>query len=211
MVAVVVVAARFYGLTRWEMLMLFFAISLVLVAELFNTAVETVVDMVTDSFHPLAKAAKDISAGAVLIATLNAVLVGLFLFLDENSLHARLVKLFGAPRLVEPKEVATASFILLLVLILIWKLLGRKGTLLHGGVVSGHAAIASFFATAIYFVSGSAMSAFLAIIVAFLVSQSRVEGRIHTVREVVIGSALGVFVTVLMFAILPALVARLVH
>jgi diacylglycerol kinase (ATP) len=209
MVAIVVIAARFYGLTRWEMLLLFFAVALVLITELFNTAIETVVDLVTDSYHPLAKSAKDVAAGAVLIAALNALVVAVFLFADENSLHDRFVRLFGTPQIVQPKEVATAGFVLLLVLILIWKLLGRKGSLLHGGVVSGHAALASFLASSIYFTSGSMLSALLGLTVAFLVSQSRVEGRIHTVREVVIGTFLGLFVTILMFALLPNLMARL--
>ncbi len=209
MVAAVVILARFYGLTRWEQLMLYFAIALVLVTELFNTAIETVVDLVTDAYHPLAKSAKDIAAGAVLVATLNALVVGLFLFVDEEGLHDRFVELFGAPRAVAPKEVATAGFVLLLSLILIWKLLGRKGSLLHGGVVSGHAALASFLATSVFFVSDKIVAAGLALVVAFLVSQSRVEGKIHTVQEVLIGAFLGVIVTLLMFAVLPSLMARL--
>ena len=71
-----------YGLNATELLVLTFAISMVIIAELFNTAIEAVVDMVTTTYHPLAKYAKDVAAGAVLIAALNACVVGILLFLD---------------------------------------------------------------------------------------------------------------------------------
>ncbi|MPN10245.1 Diacylglycerol kinase [bioreactor metagenome] len=49
-------------------------------AELFNTAIEIVIDMIHPEIHPLAKIAKDIAAGAVLIAAMAAFLVGCILF-----------------------------------------------------------------------------------------------------------------------------------
>ncbi len=58
------------------MALLFICVSGVLAAEMFNTAVESVVDMVTQAYHPLAKLAKDIAAGAVLITSINAAIVG---------------------------------------------------------------------------------------------------------------------------------------
>jgi diacylglycerol kinase len=65
------------------------AIGLVLTAETLNTVVEAVVDLCTDQFHPLAKAAKDMAAGAVLISSATAVGVGIAVFLP------RLLKLPG--------------------------------------------------------------------------------------------------------------------
>ncbi len=59
--------------------------TLVLVAEMFNTAIEAVVDMVTQTYHPLAKFAKDIATGAVLITTLNALAVGFLLFFGGDN------------------------------------------------------------------------------------------------------------------------------
>ena len=55
------------------MILLVFAISLVVIAEMFNTAIEKTIDMITDEYHPLAKIAKDVAAGGVLIASLNSV------------------------------------------------------------------------------------------------------------------------------------------
>lgn len=76
--AVVIVAAGLH-LERVDWLWLLAAISGVWVAELFNTAIERVVDLVTAEVHPLAKAAKDTAAGAVLVAALFAAAVGLII------------------------------------------------------------------------------------------------------------------------------------
>jgi diacylglycerol kinase len=59
------------------------AIGLVLTAETLNTAIEALVDLCTEQFHPLAKAAKDLAAGAVLIASLAAVGVAAAVFLPR--------------------------------------------------------------------------------------------------------------------------------
>jgi undecaprenol kinase len=58
-------------------------IGLVLTAETLNTVVEAVVDLCTDEFHPLAKAAKDMAAGAVLISSAAAVGVAIAVFLPR--------------------------------------------------------------------------------------------------------------------------------
>lgn len=202
-VIVALVLARLYRLNRWEMLLLFSSVTMVLVAEMFNTAIEAVIDMVTQTYHPLAKIAKDIAAGAVLIAATNAVVVGLFLFLDEPEIHRALPAALTAPHSVDLVELGTTAALLLLVLILMWKIVGKKGKLLSGGVVSGHAALSFFLFTAICFTTTSLTVQILALALAFLVSQSRVEGKIHTIREVTMGALLGVLVTVTMFRLLP--------
>ncbi len=61
----------------WAVLALTFG--LVLVAEIFNTAAEVLVDLASPDYHPLAKLVKDMAAGAVLLSALVAVVVGLFL------------------------------------------------------------------------------------------------------------------------------------
>jgi len=57
-----------------------FAVSFVLFAEMVNTAVEKTVDLFMSTYHPLAKIAKNVAAGAVLIAAVNAVIVGIIVF-----------------------------------------------------------------------------------------------------------------------------------
>ncbi|WP_445612721.1 diacylglycerol kinase family protein [Geobacillus sp. YF-1] len=68
------------GLSRWEWVVLVLAAGAVITLELVNTAIERVVDLATDKFHPLAKAAKDIAAAAVLVASGFAVVIAVLLF-----------------------------------------------------------------------------------------------------------------------------------
>lgn len=76
----VIAAGVVLRISRVDWLFIATACALVMAAELFNTAVEAVVDMVSPQVHPLAKAAKDTAAGAVLLAVVFAVIVGAAVF-----------------------------------------------------------------------------------------------------------------------------------
>ncbi len=80
---IVSVAGTIFKFNGLEFLFLVFACSLVLVTEMINTAIEATVNLVTTNFHPIAKIAKDVGAGAVLLSSLNAVIVGCILFLGK--------------------------------------------------------------------------------------------------------------------------------
>ena len=69
--------------SRLEIVAVLGAISLVLVAEMMNTAIEAAIDAVVTTYHPLVKIAKDVAAGAVLVATVNALAVAYFVFYDR--------------------------------------------------------------------------------------------------------------------------------
>lgn len=73
----VLLAAWGLEVPRTDVLLLFFSIALVLSLELMNTALEAAVDLVTQEKHPLAKVAKDAGAGAVLVAAIISVIIGL--------------------------------------------------------------------------------------------------------------------------------------
>lgn len=70
-------------LARWEWLTLTLTITLVLAAEGLNTAIEAVVDLATTQIHPLAKIAKDVAAGTVLLCAMASVVVGCLIFLPH--------------------------------------------------------------------------------------------------------------------------------
>ena len=83
-IAVVLVIIGFvFKLNKWECIVLCFAIFFVIVAEMINTAIETAVDLVTMEYHEKAKLAKDVAAGAVVISSINAIIVAYFLFFDK--------------------------------------------------------------------------------------------------------------------------------
>lgn len=200
------VAGIVWRLNRAELAILVGTIFLVIVAELINTAVETVVDLVTPDYHPLAKIAKDVAAGAVLAASVSAVLIGLLLFFDLSQFLARLHQ---AP--IEPDVTLTGivGFTMLMIVLVFWKVKSVKGRFLHGGVVSGHTAIAFFLGTLVVLVSNHPLVAFMALLLALLVAQSRVEAGVHTLQEVLFGALLGVLIPVLLHRLIPALLHQL--
>lgn len=67
--------------SKWKICIFLF--SLVLAGELFNTAIEAIVDMVMPEFHPKAKLAKDAAAGGVLVLAIGAAIIGLMIFMPE--------------------------------------------------------------------------------------------------------------------------------
>jgi len=194
-------ASLFFPLTRVELILLFLAITLVIMAEMFNTAVETVVDAFVDYYHPLAKVAKDVAAGAVLITALNSLIVGYLLFSQETSPLALLVwqKIKSTPW-----HLTFFSLLVVLILVLALKAIYLKPgrVVLQGGMPSGHSALAFACATAVSFQSGNLFLALLALLLAALVAQSRIEGKIHTWEEVLVGAVLGIVVTGLIFQLL---------
>jgi diacylglycerol kinase (ATP) len=194
----VLVLAFFYDVTRLELIALMIAIAFVLIAEMVNSAVEATIDLSTPSFDPLAKIAKDLAAGAVLIAAINAVAVGYLVLADRLARpSARLVNKLGDA----PINVTLIALVLTLIVVIGVKAATGRGTPLRGGLPSGHAALAFGGWTAITFITidHRIVVSFVALIMALLVSQSRVEAGIHTPLEVVLGAVIGTLVSLILF------------
>ena len=79
----VVIAGAIFQISAIEWCICLVLFGLVMALEHVNTAVEAVVDMVTEEYHPLAKIAKDTAAGAVLIAAIMAAIAGCIIFLPK--------------------------------------------------------------------------------------------------------------------------------
>ena len=191
----------FFDFTRVEFLILLFAISLVLTLEMINTAIEKTVDLITTEYHPFARIAKDISAGAVLIAAVNALIVGYLLFFDRLNQFSE-VLLFKIKRSPIHLTFIALLLVILLTIGLKAKYYRGKGTHFQGGTVSGHSAIAFCMASIIAFLVENILVVTLALGLAFLVAESRVEGKIHTFVEVVLGGLLGIIIAILAFQII---------
>lgn len=73
---VILTMCFFTNLTRVELLIITITITMVISAELMNTAIEATIDLTSNYYHPLAKIAKDVAAGAVVVTAINAVIVG---------------------------------------------------------------------------------------------------------------------------------------
>lgn len=189
----VLLLALFLGLSTLDFILLTFAVTLVLFAELMNTAVEVVVDLVSPEYHPLAKRAKDIAAGAVLVASLGAAVMGFFAF--SHYLFPDLESELGRIGPVQP-VVPVVSVLIVVILVVLLKARYGKGSPLHGGMPSGHAAVSFSVATSILFAKVGMVLSMLAFMIAILVTQSRLLLGIHTVKEVVTGAVVGAAVTV---------------
>ena len=180
------------------MILLVFAISLVVIAEMFNTAIEKTIDMITDEYHILAKIAKDVAAGGVLIAALNSAVVGYLLFYNKlTDLSNSVLNSIRQSQI----HLTLICIILVLIAVVVVKALTATGTPLKGGMPSGHTALAFAIATAITFFGEKVVASTLAYLMAVLVAQSRIEGNIHTFWETVAGGLLGTLITILVFQI----------
>lgn len=82
-VIVVVISGYFTRLSKIEWLILILIMAMVMAAEMINTAIESVVNLASPEIHPLAKKAKDVAAGAVLILAIASVIIGLIIFLPK--------------------------------------------------------------------------------------------------------------------------------
>ena len=196
----VLVAAVGFGVSRIELAVLVVAITFVLVAELVNTAVEAAVDVSSTSFDPMAKLAKDIAAGAVLLAALSAVAVGYLVFSGEV---ARRSSRF-LDRLSDlPAELTLVALAVTVIIVIAVKAYTGRGTPLRGGLPSGHAAVAFAGWMAVTLLLDASDHRFLVssvtFIMALLVAETRVETGVHSATEVASGAALGALTTLFLF------------
>lgn len=199
-IALTVIILSLFDFSRTEFLLLLFAISLVVVAEMFNTALERVVDLITEDYHPLARLAKDVAAGAVLIAAINSLVVGYLLFFDRLSSYTDLL-LFKIKRSSIHLTFVALLIVVLLTIGLKAKYYKGRGTHFQGGVVSGHSAVAFCVATIIAFLAQNMLVTTLTFSLATLVGESRIEGKIHSFIEVLFGAILGILIGILVFQI----------
>ncbi|WP_226989147.1 diacylglycerol kinase [Desulfuromonas sp. TF] len=192
----VLLVALFYQVSIVELILLSLAATLVLFAELVNTALEVLVDLVSPEYHPLAQRAKDVAAGAVLVTSCGAILIGyLALCRYISSPSGAAAAGVGQP----PVELAVISILVIIILVVLLKARFGKGSPLHGGMPSGHSAIAFSIATSIAISSAGPLFSVLALAMAAMVSHSRLLLGIHSCWEVVAGALLGVGTTLLLF------------
>ena len=198
--AVVLVLSLLVGVTKLELAMLVLVIMAVFVTELLNTALEFAVDLVTREYHPLAKLAKDVSAGAVLVTSIAALAVG-YLVLSDNLGPFSLETLERVRRW--PGHLTLVALVLVAIAVLLGKAFTRAPNKFLGGMPSGHAAVsfAGWVAASFVAVEGrfGGLISVITLLMALLVCQSRIESGIHTTYEVAAGAILGTLLAVAVF------------
>jgi diacylglycerol kinase (ATP) len=192
----IIITSLFAKLNKTDIIMLIFAISLVLICEMINTAIEKSIDLFTEEYHPLAKISKDVAAGAVFVASFNAVVIGYLVFFNEalSTTETVITKI-----LKSDLHITTITILCILILVVLIKLRFSSRNILQGGMPSGHAAVAFSLVTAAALLSENVLVSLFAFLLGLLVVQSRVESKIHSILEVVFGATLGVLITLLVY------------
>ena len=197
----VMIISLFFNLTRAEFLCLMFTVILIIVAEMINTAIETVVDLYTDLYHPKAKIAKDVGAGAVVIAAINALIVGYFLFFDKIAdIGLNFVKNIAE----SPTHLAFVGIFITIILVVTLKAASttNKHKLIKNNFMpSGATAIAFAANTIIWISTDNIVVLTLSLVMAILIGESRVETKKRTLKEVIVGGITGMTVALLIYGI----------
>ncbi len=188
----------FYDITKIELIILSLTITLVIFAELINTAIEMAIDATTNYYHPLAKIAKNVSAGAVLITAINAIFIGYLVFWDKINNFS-----FAVINKIKQSNPYLVFVVLVMVTIvtMISKAVYGEGTVLRGGMPSGHSTIAFSIATIISFITNEPIIIGLSFLLAIIVAQSRVDTGVHSLKEVIVGGVLGIGLSIIILKI----------
>lgn len=193
------IAGIILDFSRTELVCLGGIITLLLFAEMFNTALEYTVDLISDTYHPLARIIKDVSAGAVLLTAISAVIFGYLLF----SKRIAFPFLRGISRIKSsPVHITIISLLIIMALVILGKVIFRRGTPLRGGMPSGHSAVVFCLWTIIVFSTSNPLIIALTFLMAAALARTRMNEGIHTLWEVAAGSLLGFLATLLVFQIL---------
>lgn len=194
--AVVLLISYVLGVTRTEFMIISLTVIAVLLSEMFNTAIEGIVDIILPNHSEKARIVKDIAAGAVLVTVFGAAVVGYIILFP----YIRDVFYKGFYVTRHPKEdITIISFVIVLILVVITKAYFGKGRPLSGGMPSGHAALAFSVWVAITYITENTLVSGLCLVLALLIAQSRIVRKIHSKWEVVLGSLIGALVTFLLF------------
>ena len=203
--AVVLVLSLLVGVSKLELAILVLVIAGVFVTEMLNTALEFAVDLVTREYHPLAKLAKDVSAGAVLVVSVGALAVGYLILADDLGPFS----LETLERVRSwPGHLTLVALMLVSIAVLLGKALTRAPNSFMGGMPSGHAAVAFAGWVAASFIAADSavryagLISLITLLMALFVCQSRVESGTHTIYEVVAGAILGILLAVAVFQLL---------
>ena len=188
-------------LSKAEFLIFMFTIVLILFAEMVNTAIETVVDLYTDLYHPKAKIAKDVAAGGVVITAINALIVAYFLFFDKVS---DIGLQFIRNIISSPIHLAFSTVIIVVIAIL--SLVAMATTNKHKFLnkkfmPSGHTALSFAANTIIWLITDNIVVLTLSLIMAILVSESRIEAKKHTLSEVVFSASVGIIAVLVIYGV----------
>ena len=194
--ALVLMFSYLAGVKTQELVTVALAVILVLLAEMMNSAIEAVVDIISPDYSEKARIAKDIAAGAVLITAFGSAVIGYFvLFPYIASIFTEGFRIARHSK----TEISAIAFILVLIAVIMTKARFGKGLPLRGGMPSGHSALAFSIWVSVTYITENVYISLLCLLLAVWTAQSRVAVSAHSWTEVAAGALLGSLLTFLLF------------
>jgi len=200
---IVMILSLFYNFTTAEFLCLTFAVFFVIFAEMVNTAIETVVDLYVDEYHPKAKIAKDVAAGAVVLSACNAIVVAYFLFFRETELTHIGESIFSQ-MVSSPTHLIFVGIILTVIAIVAVKTISnykkQKDPMAKVFTPSGQTALAFAILTAIWINTKNPVIFCLSLALSILIAGNRVNDT-RNFREVLFGAFMGPLIVFMVYGL----------
>jgi diacylglycerol kinase (ATP) len=184
------------GVEKFEFIAIALITLLVIVAEMFNSSLEVVVDLTSPGRNEKARIAKDIAAGAVLITAVGALIIG---YLILWPYFIRIVNDGFWIAKHYPENIAVLAVIIIMLTVIMLKAYLGKGHPLKGGCPSGHAAVALSIWISVTYISSNIFVLVISLIMALLIAFSRLLRNTHSILDIFVGAILGVLTTFTLF------------
>lgn len=201
--SIIMILSLFFDFSTTEFLCLVFAVVLVIFSEMCNTAIETLVDLYTDIYHPKAKIAKDLGAGTVLLMSINSVIVAYFLFFRKidiskigESIFYNLIK--------SPVDLAFVGIILtaiVIIAIIAYATTRKNKDGKNKFIPSGQSALASALLTLIGVNTKNVLVFTLALFLALLILENKIESKKKSYAEIIFGASMGFLIILVVYGL----------
>lgn len=195
----VLLCSLFFDFSKTEFACLCLTIGFVIFAEMINSTVEYIVDLITDKYDDRAKAAKDIAAGGVLISSIVAVIVAFFLFADKLTMATTSVisTIFSSNLYI----LFTIIFAVVILAVILKGIIG-KGSKYSQAYPSARVALAFGLTTYVYIITKSILVGGVALILSVIIAQIRIENTKIRPIYMIISAIIGVLVVLIIYQII---------
>lgn len=194
----VLICSLFFDFSKTEFSCLCLTIGFVIFAEMINSTVEYIVDLITDKYDDRAKAAKDIAAGGVLISSVVAVIVAFFLFVDKLTMATTsiITTIFSSNIYI----LFTIIFAVILLAVILKGVVG-KGADYSKAYPSARVSLAFGLTTYVYIITKSMLVGGVSLILSFIIAQIRIENTKTRKIYMVISAIIGILVVLIIYQI----------
>lgn len=195
----VLICSLFFDFSKTEMICLILTIGFVIFAEMINTTVEYIVDLITQEYNENAKAAKDIAAGGVFISGGISVIVAYFLFVDKLSRAS--TSMLTSILSSRAHLLVTILFVLILLTVVIKGIMNKKKENYVEAFPSTRVAVSFALAIYLYIITKSFLVGGIAMVLAFMVSSLKKEKDNVSNLHLIFSAMLGILIVLTVYHI----------